>query len=332
MQQISEAILTIYRSSKNTTQTQFLAQAFHTVREYVPFGRLCWRAGITGDAGLVVCSLVSLASPCMSIEDDRQAAREGLLPILLPQVKGLPDPIIDDLCEFKHRSHTIAVWHRFAEPETHTYPADLLFSKLSFLVLSLHRSKDEHAFTENEREIVQTLHTHISEAWSMNSHDTLRRLLYDRNDDVQAGAITTADGTFLFSSERFVRDLINRWPRPVDARLPEPLRQALISGKSIHDDSAHRYLITTEGPIAYISMHPRRAVDSLTARELQVAQKVASGLTHKEIARAFGVSPNTVRKQIVSIHARMGVRNNAELAAQLSRGMQQSSPSAGVRV
>ena len=228
-----------------------------------------------------------------------------------------------DLNECMHPSHTLDLWHRLSDHETLLCRGDLRFSKLSFLAISLHRERGDPKFTEDDREIVQTLHTHVSEAWSMNAHNTLQRLQYVHYDEDQAGAIITADGTFLFANDGFLRHICTRWPRPVDARLPEPLRYALISGKLLHEDGVHRYLITKEGSIAYICVGRRRPVDSLTARELQVAEKVASGFTHKEIARLFGVSPSTVRKQIVSIHERMGVRNNAELAAQLSRGARQ---------
>lgn len=324
MRQLSDAILSIYKASKNSTQTQFLMYAFRTISEYVPFNRLRWRAGVMGDTGLVIQTLGSLAWPHTPAGDRIATGTpgEGNGFTRLPQIDGaLAEDALEGY-EFEHRPNTIAVWYRFAEHELASVEGlDLRFAKLSFLVLSLHRESVARSFTDNEREVVQTLHTHISEAWATNTSDGLQRFLYAQHERDRAGAIVTADGIFLFGDERFLRHLAERWPRPVDARLPDPLRLALAADKTRHVENAHGYAIMREGTIAYICMHPRRAVDSLTARELQVAQKVASGLTHKEIARLFGVSPSTVRKQIVSIHERMGVRNNAELAAQLGPGL-----------
>jgi DNA-binding CsgD family transcriptional regulator len=327
MRQLSDAILSIYKASKSSTQTQFLMYAFHTISEYVPFNRLRWRAGVTGDTGLVIYTLGSLVTPnapagqLITIGCDSRQSTGDNKPVLLPRIVGTLEEETRDRYEFEHRANTLAVWYRFAEhEEPRLGEPNLRFATLSFLVLSLHRDGAMRSFTDNERDIVQTLHTHISEAWATNAADGLQRFQYDQHERDRAGAIVTADGILLFGDERFFRHLAERWPRPIDARLPEPLRLALAAEKTRHIENTHGYRIMREGTIAYIYAHPRRAVDTLTARELQVAQKVASGLTHKEIARLFGVSPSTVRKQIVSIHERMGVRNNAELAAQLGPG------------
>lgn len=67
------------------------------------------------------------------------------------------------------------------------------------------------------------------------------------------------------------------------------------------------------------SEHPAlaHALETLGARERQVASLLAKGLTSKEIASALGTSFHTVRNQTRRVFERLGVRTRAELAARM---------------
>ena len=58
----------------------------------------------------------------------------------------------------------------------------------------------------------------------------------------------------------------------------------------------------------------RMARSNLTAREHQVLQLVAKGLTNKEIGRAFGISDNTARNHVNSIIEKLEVSDRTEAA------------------
>ncbi|MEM8752230.1 MAG: LuxR C-terminal-related transcriptional regulator, partial [Pseudomonadota bacterium] len=62
------------------------------------------------------------------------------------------------------------------------------------------------------------------------------------------------------------------------------------------------------------TLRPMRKFDLLTPRERQVARRLAEGESHKETARALGVSPSTIRNQTRSIYDKLGVENRASLA------------------
>ena len=62
---------------------------------------------------------------------------------------------------------------------------------------------------------------------------------------------------------------------------------------------------------------PERASDNLTRREREIADLIAEGLTHKEIARNLGLAPATVRNQTARIYAKVGVRSRAALTKAL---------------
>jgi len=49
-----------------------------------------------------------------------------------------------------------------------------------------------------------------------------------------------------------------------------------------------------------------------------VARALASGKTHKVVAKHLGISPSTVRNQTRSIYRKTGVKNRAQLTRSIS--------------
>lgn len=60
---------------------------------------------------------------------------------------------------------------------------------------------------------------------------------------------------------------------------------------------------------------PRRSTGTLTAREQEVMQQVAEGLSNKQIARALGITERTVKFHLTSIFNRLGAENRAQAVA-----------------
>ncbi|MCP2248055.1 helix-turn-helix transcriptional regulator [Lentzea aerocolonigenes] len=63
----------------------------------------------------------------------------------------------------------------------------------------------------------------------------------------------------------------------------------------------------------------RPLLDDLTARERDVVEHLAAGLTDREIAGSLGISPRTAGKHLQSIYAKLGVVNRASLIAAIHR-------------
>lgn len=53
-------------------------------------------------------------------------------------------------------------------------------------------------------------------------------------------------------------------------------------------------------------------MDGLTARETEVLQLVATGLTYKEIARRLGISSRTARNHVTHLFDKLGVGNRTQ--------------------
>jgi len=61
-----------------------------------------------------------------------------------------------------------------------------------------------------------------------------------------------------------------------------------------------------------------RAMAGLTAAEARVAALIAGGLSNMGVARALGVSTNTVKTHLVHCYDKTGVRSQAGLARLLT--------------
>jgi DNA-binding CsgD family transcriptional regulator len=56
------------------------------------------------------------------------------------------------------------------------------------------------------------------------------------------------------------------------------------------------------------------ALVSLSARERQIAERIADGDTNAEIASGLAISPKTVERHVTNVFSKLGLRNRAELA------------------
>jgi len=56
--------------------------------------------------------------------------------------------------------------------------------------------------------------------------------------------------------------------------------------------------------------------DALSGRERHVLKLVAQGQSNKEIARALGVAPNTIKYHLKGVFSKLGVGNRAQAAVQ----------------
>ena len=50
----------------------------------------------------------------------------------------------------------------------------------------------------------------------------------------------------------------------------------------------------------------------LTPRECEILERLASGQSNKELARALDISPNTIKTHLASLYAKLDVRNRIE--------------------
>ncbi len=58
---------------------------------------------------------------------------------------------------------------------------------------------------------------------------------------------------------------------------------------------------------------PRRSLDDFTAREREITELVASGLTNRQIGAEFHISENTVEYHLHHLYVRLGLSTRTAL-------------------
>ena len=102
------------------------------------------------------------------------------------------------------------------------------------------------------------------------------------------------------------------------ANLRQIANVVLAGGMWIGEALMQRLLIATTGALAKVivdaapSANP--ALQTLTAREQEVAKAVASGSNNKEIARALGITERTIKAHASAIFQKLGARDRLHLA------------------
>ena len=95
------------------------------------------------------------------------------------------------------------------------------------------------------------------------------------------------------------------------------LLQSVASGQQrlvLETDDGGRVVLVSESEFAGLlaaSELPGRAAPVLTAREREVLQLVADGLTGALIAQQLGVATNTVAQHLSAVRRKFGVRSSA---------------------
>jgi DNA-binding CsgD family transcriptional regulator len=129
--------------------------------------------------------------------------------------------------------------------------------------------------------------------------------------------IANESGRILFISPESKYILRQNWPQWSARRLPDGLADVISQNSStvtVHKglEVSARQISNLAGPSLFlIAARCRDGCETLTRRERQVAEKIAIGLTHKEIARDLNISPATARNHVQAVLTKLGAANKA---------------------
>jgi DNA-binding NarL/FixJ family response regulator len=112
----------------------------------------------------------------------------------------------------------------------------------------------------------------------------------------------------------------------LDEDIPSPVLAAALaavrSGLIVIDPSLAsngRELLTGPTESDHPTAVPERPVRPLTRREQQILSLIAGGTSNKGIARALGVSSNTVKFHLAAVFEKLDVTTRAEAVAEAIR-------------
>ena len=132
-------------------------------------------------------------------------------------------------------------------------------------------------------------------------------------------ALVDGSGNVHFAEPDFASVVRLEWEHWTGSSLPPPLAAFMRDSRPrpyVGNDISVEF--RPAGGMFFVKARRRWSLDGLAPREKEVALEYSRGRTHKEIARALSVSPETVRKQIQQVYRKLGVRDKGELATLLA--------------
>ncbi|WP_093024044.1 helix-turn-helix transcriptional regulator [Variovorax sp. OV700] len=183
---------------------------------------------------------------------------------------------------------------------------------------SLFRADPDAHCKPEEVSLLASLSPHLMQALALNRVMHLDRTLSPASGVQPRGsAIADLKGAIYHCDVTFValmQEEFAGWPRQA---LPQSLLEHFMTVQSAYLGRHVAVSYRLEQRLLFLSVRKRCRADNLTPREHTIAELLARGDTHKDIAAILSRSPATVRNHIQSIYDKLQVSNVAGLIHEL---------------
>jgi DNA-binding CsgD family transcriptional regulator len=189
-----------------------------------------------------------------------------------------------------------------------------------YTIVALYRANRRRPFSEGERRFKQALMPHLVAAWHMNAIQFLDAAADERPRSVRrARALIDPLGVIHNAEAGLVELLLEEWPDWAGPAVPPAALAGIQTAEGRYEGKAVVVALVRrlEDRTLVVGVRMRARADTLSERELAVARQFAAGKTYKEIADLFGTAPATVRSQIQTAYAKLGVSTKIDLGRQL---------------
>jgi DNA-binding CsgD family transcriptional regulator len=321
---LSALLLALYRAARGTSIHDFQEEALSRLKALVPFDGGLWAAGtlVDGHARLQHAHVQSLSPRIVDLINsslDSNAVMRCCLAALdvahsFDHAAMQRDPIVARIAQQYHFQQMLCIVT--VDPVTRLMGA-----------LSLVRHTAQPAFSAAERDWLTLCTPHLLETLNLARMTHLLEVGRLRGAQDRRFAITDGCGTLQVMEPGFAAMLRREYPDWVGPALPAALSMRDTNGETNGDtdgsaDVAPRHLvgksvcldIENEGGMWLVALRPRNVFDRLTSQERAVATAYGEGHSHKEVARALGLAPATVRHHLRRVYGKLAVDDKAALA------------------
>lgn len=184
--------------------------------------------------------------------------------------------------------------------------------------VSLFRADPDAHCKPEEEHLLASLSPHLMQALALNRVMHLDRTLAPAPSTQRRGAaIADLRGAIYHCEVNFVALMQEEFAGWARQSLPQPLLEHFMTAQSAFLGRQVVMTYRLEQRLLFLSVRPRCRADGLTPRERTIAELLAKGDTHKEVAALLNRSPATVRNHIQSIYDKLEVGNVAGLIQEL---------------
>lgn len=305
----SRIVLDLYRAAQELPVDRFQDAALERLKAGLHFDAAIWGTGTMRPAGIDVHSLHRHRFPDDMMEaflrvkeQDSAAHRVTQQPRMTIGFSAVEEFTREDQEGIRQFARDYSQHHCFVTTDVHPVTRFVHW-------ISLFRSDPARRCQEHEIHFLSELAPHLMQSLAINRLVHLDRMLGDAARDCWSVAIADDRGVLYHADARFLELVLPEWPLAEHERLPPGLvRQLLAQEGPLTGRSCVLHCSLQQG-LLFLKARARHDVDALSARELVVAQLLAAGMTHKQIAKQLDRSPETVRSQIKSIFEKLQINN-----------------------
>ena len=301
---VSDFLLELYHDASECTPDELRLRVLKNLQRFIPFDFGVWGGG-WADGRLVTDLTVLNQSEAILGEWASVAQEDAFCDLTLNRLGATAR--FDDVPDYRRSLAYNEHWRRF---DASHMMATIVGEKTDGYVSFVGLCADDRpmTFSDTERMFKQLLMPHLSQALRMNRELWTGRAAIGH----EAVGLIDGEGWVLCVHGPFHDFTANEWGARV-AQLPAHVMSALKRGRRWRGQMLDMRLSPFgRNYFVHLSIHP--ILSSLSPREREVARLFASGMTTKQVARALGTSPSTVRNQIVHIYEKLGISSKAQLA------------------
>lgn len=314
MQAFSRTLVELYRLAEDAPLRAFPEECLRLLQPWVRFDGAVFgmgegRFGSASDLCIVQAHVHNRSQALL--EDYAQVSAED--PVTGKFLAGLDSPLVVD-CQAFYRAHGCGELDAYTE--RHDMRHLMLFGDAPTANsdgrwLVLYRGVGA-GFMAQEAEYLHAAWLHIARAVDIN-----RAAVLDRHDRqrraARACAMVNARGGIEAADPAFLALIEQDWPGHSTRFLPRVLFERLQKDGWFRGRDFEVRLERYDGYWLCVARQVGK-LGLLSPKEIAVAQRFAAGRSTKDIAREFDVSANTVRNQLSSAYAKLGVHDKASLA------------------
>lgn len=313
MQAFARTLVEFHQLAEEAGPDEFPAEVMRRLAQWIGFDGAVLGMG---DACLEPAARLDITEAHVHARDQRilgdYKALSAADPVTAAFVAGLAQPLVVD-CQALYGRRRQEALQGFTQ--AHGLRHLMLFGDVpaqdgAGRWLVLYRS-DDTPFSEADADCLHAAWLHVSRAIGQHRAALLDR--FDPASGQRACALVGEGGRLQVADRRFIALLRQEWPGFAGGRLPPALEQPLARGLPYRGRHVE-IQAQPHGGFHVCVATPVRSMVSLTPGENAVARRFAAGMSHKQVARELGVSPHTVRAQLATVYAKLGVHDKAALA------------------
>ena len=310
MRQLSDFLLRLSRGALEKPANEFKNWALSEVACLIPFDSFVWGMGCsTVERNIVHSAHLFKLDSCfveswLRFENEDRLVRDMAL-------NSLKTFVINVNAEYSGTNlYTI---HCKKYGVEHIIATGIIDPDTKLLnTLCIYRADADRPFSERERQFKEFIFPHLVEAARTNWLINLPSMFSSENHSIfNALAACDASGLLHVAMPSFVEVCRKEWADWTGPFLPKELIESLTEG---HRDFIGENIVirlVRLGDMFILRCRLKVLVDSLSKREIQIAQQVSEGNDYKTIAQVLSLSPSTVRTHVNNIFRKLGINDKA---------------------